>query len=118
MAAAADVFISQGPDAIRIESFARSVEELISEADGDLSRAATTHEALHVDLTHLASDFKEVCLIFVLLLRSAADTPRLIFTPETRRARKDQGRVAERKTPVRAREEPPRRRDCREGDHV
>ena len=53
---------STGGDAIRAGDVLRSIEEAVSEADKSLVRAASSQEALAVDVGLLATDLKEVSL--------------------------------------------------------
>lgn len=49
-------------DAPQIENLVCSLEELVSEADRDLTRATSSHEVLQTDLQHMVVDFQEVFL--------------------------------------------------------
>ena len=51
-----------GCDAMRTGDFLRSIEEAVSEADKSLVRAASSQEALAIDVGLLATDLKEVSL--------------------------------------------------------
>lgn len=51
-------------DSFPAEGIARSLQELVSEADKDLSRAISNHGTLQDDLKLLAADFKEVGELF------------------------------------------------------
>jgi hypothetical protein len=53
---------STGSDPIRAGDFWQSVEEAVSEADKSLVRAASSQEALAIDVALLATDLKEVSL--------------------------------------------------------
>jgi hypothetical protein len=53
---------STGGDAIRTGDVLRSIEEAVSEADKSLVRAASSQEALAVDVGLLATDLNEVGL--------------------------------------------------------
>jgi hypothetical protein len=53
---------STGSDAIRTGDVLRSIEEAVSDADKSLVRAASSQEALAVDVGLLATDLKEVSL--------------------------------------------------------
>jgi len=50
---------SMGCDAMRTGDFLRSIEEAVSEADKSLVRAASSQEALAIDVGLLATDLKE-----------------------------------------------------------
>jgi hypothetical protein len=44
------------------ENFVRSLVELVSEADLNLTRATSSHEVLQTDLQHMLVDYQEVHL--------------------------------------------------------
>jgi hypothetical protein len=50
------------------EGFAKTVEGLTDEAEANLDRSLSAHDSLQDDVRQLASDFKEVHVVFFLLL--------------------------------------------------
>jgi hypothetical protein len=54
-----------GSDAGQTTEFLRSIEDAVSEADKSLVRAASSQEALSINIGLLAADLKEVSLIVI-----------------------------------------------------
>lgn len=49
-------------DTLQMEEFARTVEDYIFDADGDLAKAVSTQDTLQVEIRLLADSLKEVSL--------------------------------------------------------
>lgn len=56
-----------GGDASQTTEFFKSIEDAVSEADKSLVRAASSQEALSINIGLLAADLKEVSLIVISL---------------------------------------------------
>ena len=59
-----------GSDAARTEDFLRSMDDAISDADKSLVRAASSQEALSVDVGLLVADLTEVSLVSISRIKS------------------------------------------------
>jgi hypothetical protein len=56
-----------GTDAVRTGDLLQSIEDIVSEADRSLVRAASNQEALSIDIGLLVADLKEVSLVAISL---------------------------------------------------